>query len=104
MLGDLKVLRAAARKEGGGGDKVIGGGTDRVRAKQWLPANARLCSGEDGQREVLRRLEEQNGISSNTASDRLHQIKDADGFGGADNVSMPQAVFLIRMRAKLWEV
>lgn len=39
-------------------------------------------------RALYRRLEEENGIDPTLASERLHEIKDRNGFGAADNVAL----------------
>ncbi|RAL20363.1 hypothetical protein DL240_17430 [Lujinxingia litoralis] len=56
---------------------------DRVREVNNLPKNARLTDDVD---DVFNRLEKHNGIDPNVASDRLHKIKNSDGFNGDDNV------------------
>lgn len=56
---------------------------DRVRRVNGLPKNARLSSNVD---DVFARLSRNHGIDPKLASDRLHQIKPANGFGPADNV------------------
>lgn len=48
-----------------------------------LPENARRTTNV---RFVFERLREYNGISPELASQRLHSIKQAAGFGGAHNV------------------
>lgn len=50
-----------------------------------LPSNARSTNNPH---EIYRRLERYHGVDSNTASDRLHQIKQQAGLGGADDVRL----------------
>ena len=56
---------------------------DKVREVNGLSKSARLT---DNEQDVFKRLEDYNGIEEHVASKRLHDIKDRDGFGGADNV------------------
>ena len=56
---------------------------DRIRQVNGLPKNARLSSNVDN---VFGRLLRNHGIDRNLASQRLHQLKKSNGFGGADNV------------------
>jgi hypothetical protein len=56
---------------------------DNVRRANSLPGNARLTNNVD---DVFRRLAKHNGIEPRLASERLHQIKKANGLGAADNV------------------
>ena len=48
-----------------------------------LPSNARRTANED---EIFWRLEKYHGVDKHKASELLHEIKQASGRGGSDNV------------------
>lgn len=76
-------LAAGCGASGGMGANAPGIAKNLSSAARTLPSNARSTTNAQ---EVFRRLQKFNGISPELASDRLHAIKSAMGFGGADNV------------------